>query len=205
MDNSVLYKLTYGLFMLSTKSSQKANGCITNTCMQIASNPARIAISVLNTSLTCKMIKESNIFALSLLDETCIYDTIKYFGMQSGRDVDKFTGIDMPLDCNGIPYLAWSTCAVISARVIDSTDLGSHTLFIAEICDMKKLSDNEPLTYSYYHEHIKPKPDKKDDSKKIVKWRCKICNYYYEGEELPEDYICPLCAHGADDFEPVYE
>lgn len=205
MDNRVLFKLTYGLFMLSVKNGERANGCIINTCMQVANNPARVAISVLNKNLTCEMIKESGFFALSILDDSCIFDTIKYFGMQSGREVDKFSGIDMPFDCNDIPYLAWSTCAVISARVVDSIDLGSHTMFIAEITDLKKLNDNKPLTYSYYHENIKPKPQEKATSKKIVAWKCKICGYVYEGEELPDDYLCPLCGHGADDFEPVYE
>lgn len=205
MDNNALYKLSYGVFMLSTRSGEKVNGCITNTCMQVSSNPVKIAISVLNTNLTCEMIKESRVFALSVLDDSCIFDTIKHFGMQSGRDTDKLGGIKMPLDCNDIPYLAWSTCAVISARVCESIDLGTHSLFIAEVEDLKVISDNKPLTYADYHSRIKPKPQKADNSKKIIAWKCKICGYVYEGENLPKDFVCPLCGHPADDFEPVYE
>ncbi len=205
MDNNALYKLSYGVFMLSSKSGDKANGCITNTCMQVSNSPTKIAISVLNTNLTCDMIKESGVFALSILDKTCIFETIKHFGMQSGRDTDKFAGVNMPPDCNNVPYLAWSTCAVISAKVSESINLGSHTLFIAEVVDLKVISDNEPLTYAYYHSNVKPKPQSVDKSKKIVAWKCKICGYVYEGESLPDEYICPLCGHPADDFEPVYE
>lgn len=205
MDNTALYKLSYGVFMLSTKSGDKVNGCITNTCMQVSANPTKIAISVLNTNLTCEMIKDSGVFALSVLDDSCIFETIKHFGMQSGRNTDKFGGIKMPLDCNDIPYLEWSTCAVLSAKVCESIDLGTHTLFIAEVEDLKVISDNKPLTYADYHSRIKPKQQTADKSKKIVAWKCKICGYIYEGENLPKDFLCPLCGHPSSDFEPVYE
>lgn len=204
MDNKALFNLSYGVFVLSSKSGEKINACITNTCMQVANDPVRIAISVINTNLTCDYIKESSVFSLSVLDKTCIYDTIKHFGMQSGRDVNKFEGVKMPLDINGVPYMAWSACSVISAKVTESIDLGTHTLFIAQVTDMRVLSDEEPLTYADYHKNIKPKPPKTDVNKKIIGWKCKICGFVYEGENLPEDYICPLCGHGADDFEPIY-
>ncbi len=205
MDNRALFKLSYGVFILSSKSGESFNACITNTCMQIANDPVRIAISVLNSNLTCDYIKDSGVFSVSVLDKTCIFDTIKHFGMQSGRNVNKFEGVKMPLDLNGVPYMQWSTCAVISAKVTESIDLGTHTMFIAEVTDMKVLSDEEPLTYADYHKDVKPKPQKIDEKKKIVGWRCKICGYVYEGEKLPEDFICPLCGHSADDFEPIYE
>ena len=112
----------------------------------------------------------------------------------------------LPEDKNGIPYLGWQTCAVISCRVLESKDLGSHTLFIAEVEDAVKLNDNAPLTYADYQNHVKPKPAKPvQTEKKIVGWRCKICNYVYEGSELPADFTCPLCGHDKDDFEPIYE
>ena len=112
----------------------------------------------------------------------------------------------MPEDVNGIPYMGWYACAVISGKVVESHDLGTHTLFIAEVVDAKMLSDKAPLTYADYQAHVKPKADKPPKTdKKIVGWRCKICNYVYEGSELPADYVCPLCGHGADDFEPIYE
>ena len=205
MDQKALYSLSYGVFMLSTKAGDKINGCITNTCMQVANSPTRVAISVLNSNFTCDLIKESGYFALSILDQTVTFETIKHFGLQSGRDINKFEDITPPTDQNGIPYLGWQSCAVISCRVAGSEDLGSHTLFIAEVEDAKVLSENAPLTYADYQSKVKPKPEKKAEDKKIVGWRCKICNYVYNGSELPADYICPLCGHGAEDFEPIYE
>ena len=205
MDKKALYQLTYGVFLLRTKAGDKVNGCITNTCIQVANSPTRVAISVLNTNYTCDLIKESGIFALSLLDNTCTFQTIKHFGFQSGRDVDKLDGLTLPTDVNGVPYLAWQTTAVISCKVLESTDLGSHTLFIAEVVDAKLLNDNAPLTYADYQANVKPKPQEVKKEKKIVGWRCKICNYVYEGSELPADFTCPLCGHDKDDFEPIYE
>ena len=205
MDNKALYKLSYGVFMLSAKTAEKANGCITNTGIQVANSPTRIAICVLNTNYTCDMIKESGKFALSLLDETCTFETIKHFGFQSGRNVDKMAGLNLPEDINGIPYLGWQTCSVISAKVVDSMDLGSHTMFIAEIEDAVLLSDNAPLTYADYQSKVKPRPQEAKKEREIVGWRCKICNYEYEGKDLPDDFLCPLCGHDKDDFEPIYK
>ena len=205
MDKKALYKLSYGVFMLSTKDGETVNGCITNTCMQVANSPTRIAIAVINTNYTCDLIKKSGVFALSLLDETCSFELIKHFGFQSGREVNKFENLQMPVDVNGIPYMGWQACAVISGKVISSQNLGSHTLFIAEVVDAKLLNDNAPLTYDDYQTKVKPKPAPKAEDKKIVGWRCKICKYEYKGSELPEDFACPLCGHGADDFEPIYE
>ena len=205
MDNKALYSISYGVFLLATKDGDKTNACITNTCMQVASNPTRIAICCINTNYTCDLLKNSGIFTLSILDKTCTFNTIKHFGMQSGRDVDKLADIELPIASNGIPYLGWQTCAVICGRVVDSKDLGSHTMFIAEIDDAFRLSEQEPLTYSYYQSDLKPKPQKAPSERKIKGWRCRICGYFYEGPELPKDFVCPLCGHDASDFEPVYE
>lgn len=205
MDNKALFNLSYGVFMLSTKSGEIANGCITNTCMQVANSPTRIAISVLNANYTCELIKKSGVFALSILDQTCTFETIKHFGFQSGRDVNKFADVQMPIDVNGVSYLGWQTCAMLSCKVVSVQDLGSHTLFVAEVVDAKVLSENTPLTYADYHSKVKPKSAEKIKDKKIIGWRCKICNYVYEGSELPADYNCPICGHGAEDFEPIYE
>lgn len=205
MDNKALYKLSYGVFMLATKAGDAANGCITNTCIQVAGNPTRIAVAVINTNYTCELIKKSGIFSVSLLDEECTFETIKHWGFQSGRDVDKMEGIPLPTDCQGVPYLGWHTCAVISGKVAEQHDLGSHTLFIAEVVDAKQINDHAPLTYADYQERVKPKPAEAPKEKKIIGWRCKICNYVYEGSELPKDFVCPLCGHSAEDFEPIYE
>lgn len=205
MDNTALYKLTYGVFMLATQADGVKNGCITNTCIQVANDPVRIAVSVINTNYTCELLKKSGVFTLSLLDNTCSYQTIAHFGMQSGRNTDKMAPLPLPVDGNGVPYMGWASCAVISAKVVSSEDLGTHTLFVAEVTDAKVLGDNPPLTYADYHAKLKPKPEKPAEDKKIVAWKCKICGYIYEGETLPADFVCPLCGHPADDFEPVYE
>ena len=204
MDNKALFNLTYGVFVLSAKAGDKVNGCITNTCIQVANSPTRVAISVLNTNYTCDLIKEGGVFCLSLLDKTCTMETIRHFGFQSGRDVDKFGHIRPKLDGNGVPYLGWQSCAYLSCRVVSSQDLGSHTLFIAEVEDAQVLSQQEPLTYAYYQNVLKPKPQAKTEDKKITGWRCKICGYVYEGAHLPADFTCPLCGHPAEDFEPIY-
>lgn len=205
MDKTALFSLSYGVFFLSTKNGEKINACITNTAIQAASSPDRIAISCLNSNITCMMIKMSKVFSLSILDSTCTYELIERFGMHSARDTDKFAGYNLPTDKNGAPYLTEQACAVLTCRVVDSIDLGSHTLFIAEIDDAFKVSKNPPLTYADYHAKVKPKPAAPASDKKIIGWKCKICGYYYEGEKLPDDFICPLCGHPASDFEPVYD
>ena len=204
MDNKALFNLSYGVFVLSTCSNGKINGCITNTCIQVASEPVRVAISILNSNYTCSLVKESGVFALSILDKDCTFDTIKHFGFQSGKTINKFDSFEYELDKSGCPYLKTQICSVLSCKVISTQDLGTHTLFIAEVEDATIKSNNSPITYSDYQNEIKPK-QKINNDKKIIGWRCKICGYEYKGSELPPDYICPLCGHPASDFEPIYE
>lgn len=204
MDTKAMFNISYGIFMLATKVGDKVNGCITNTCMQVAASPTRIAIACINKNLTCQMLKESGVFTLSIMDQSTTFDTIKRFGMQSGRNVDKFDGLYCPTNTEGIPYLPFQTCSVISAHVVSSQDLGSHTLFIAQVDDAVRTSDKAPLTYNDYQNNVKPKPQAAT-AKKIVGWRCKICGYVYKQANLPSDFICPLCGHDVSDFEPVYE
>ena len=205
MDKKSLYSLSYGVFMLGTRAGERKNGCITNTCIQVANSPTRVAISVLNSNYSCDLLKEGGVFSLSMLDQTATFETISHFGFQSGRDVDKLKDKGLPEDVNGVPYLKEQCCAVISCKVISMQDLGSHTLFVAEVVDGEVLSDVPPLTYADYQSKVKPKPEQKKEDKKIVGWRCKICKYEYKGSELPADFSCPLCGHGPEDFEPIYE
>lgn len=205
MDKKVLYDLSYGVFLLGARSGDRLNACITNTCIQVANNPTRVAIAVINSNYTCELIKQSGVFCLTLLNTSCTTQTLTHFGAQSGRDVDKFADMEPSLDANGAPYLAWQSCGYISGRVTEKIDLGSHTLFIAEVEDAVMLGGGEPLTYAYYQEHLKARPAAAPKAKKIIGWRCAICNYYYEGETLPADFVCPLCGHGPEDFVPVYE
>ena len=202
MNNKAFYNLTYGVFLLAAKAEEKANACIVNTGVQVAGSPVRVAVSVLNTNYTCALIKESGRFTLSALDDSCSFETIKHFGMQSGRDVDKLDSLPMPTDESGVPYLNWSTCARFSGKVTHSVDLGTHTLFIADVTEARVLSDAPSMTYSFYFANVKPKPSA---LKKQTGWVCKICGYVYEGETLPADFICPLCKHGAEDFEKLPE
>ena len=212
MDNKALYSLQYGVFMLGTKSGDKINACITNTCFQAANGPSRIAISVIKQNLTCQMIEESGIFALSVLDTSCSFETIKRFGYQSGRDADKFAGFEYGKAENGCPYLQKEACAVIEAKVCNKLDLGTHMLFIAEVTEAKVLGNGQPLTYAYYQSNIKPNAGEGAaaaaagaEQKPIKGWRCKICGYEYTGTELPADFECPICGHPSEDFEAIYE
>ena len=205
MDTKALFSLQYGVFILGSQSNGKINACVTNTCMQVANDPVRIAISVINTNLTCQMIKDSGFFTLSVLNKKTTFETIKRFGYQSGKNVDKFEGFtDYSMDQNGCPYLSSQICALFSAKVVAAQDLGTHTLFTAEVLDAKITSREEPITYAYYQSNIKPKPAA-PTSGKIVGWRCKICGYVHNSPELPSDFTCPLCGHPAEDFEPIYE
>ena len=203
MNEKTLNKLSYGLFVLTAADGDKDNGCIINTVTQIASDPLKISISVNKANFTCEMIQKTNKFNVSVLSEDAVFDTFKHFGFQSGRDVDKFADFkECKRSGNGIYYVTKGTNAYISGWVTDQIDMGSHMLFIATIADMDILSDVPSATYAYYHANIKPKPEKKTEGGKTV-WRCTICGYEYEGEELPADFICPLCKHPASDFEKV--
>ena len=151
-----------------------------------------------------KNLKEGGVFCLTVLDQSVTPETIRHFGAQSGRDVDKFGSFRPAYDENGVPYLPWQSCARLSGRVVSRQDLGSHTLFVAELEQAQVLSDREPLTYAYYQRELKPKPAQAEPERRIVGWRCRICGFVYDGPELPADYLCPLCGHPAEDFEPIY-
>lgn len=205
MSRKAMYDLSYGVFVLATKTSEKMNACITNTCIQVANSPTRVSIAVLNSNYTCGMIKESKRFNISIMDKNTKYNVVEHFGTKSGRDIDKFATMSYKVDKDGFPYFEENCCSYLACKVIDMMELGSHTLFVAEVIDSVVLNDAEPLTYAYYQSNIKPKTEKVNTEKKIKGWRCKICGYIYEGAELPADYECPLCGHPASDFEPIYE
>lgn len=205
MNKKAMYNLTYGLFVLTANLDGKDNGCIINTAGQVTSEPNRISIAVNKANYTHDIIQKTGIFNVSIISEAASFDLFKRFGFQSGRDADKFADLEgWGRSENGIAYIAIGTNAYISAKVVSSQDLGSHTLFIAEVTDMEVLSSVPSTTYSYYQENIKPKPQAAGTSPsgKTV-WRCTVCGYEYEGEKLPADFICPLCKHPASDFEKV--
>lgn len=205
MDEKAMYKLSYGLFVLTAKDGDKDNGCIINTAIQAASVPNQMSVCVSKANYTCDMITKTGAFTVSVLSQDANFDLFKHFGFQSGKDVNKFESFDAcKRGANGIYYITEGTNAYISVKVNQTVDLGSHTMFIGEITDMEVLSDTASATYQYYLDEIKPKPEAvgtTEEGKTV--WRCKICGYEYVGEELPEDFICPLCKHPASDFEKV--
>ncbi len=205
MDNKAMYKLSYGLFVLTAKDGDKDNGCIINTAIQAASEPNQISICVNKANYTHDMILKTMAFNVSIISESADFSLFKRFGFASGRDTDKFDGFsDYKTGSNGIRYITAGTNAYISVKVDKTMDLGSHTMFVGTITDMEVLSDTASATYAYYFENIKPKPEAVGTTKDgQTIWRCKICGYEYVGEELPDDFICPICKHPASDFEKV--
>ncbi len=202
VEPNALFKLSYGLFVLTAKDGGKDNGCIINTVTQLTDTPKRITIAVNKANYTHDMIQKTGVFNVSVLSEDVPFKIFQQFGFQSGRDADKFAGMaTQTRSANGLRYLDEYTNAFISAKVISAEDYGTHTLFVADITEAKVLSAEPSVTYAYYFEHIKPKPQPTAETKKG--WVCKICGYVYEGEDLPADFICPLCKHGAEDFEPL--
>lgn len=204
VDPKTMQKFSYGLFVLSAQADGKDNGCIINTAAQLTSSPNRINIAVNKANHTHDMIMATGMFNISFLSEKTSFDTFKRFGFQSGRDTDKFAGFESSVarSANGLLYVTEGTNAFMSAKVVDSYDYGSHTLFVAEVTEAQILNTDPSVTYAYYFDHIKPKPQPKIEEEKHG-YVCKICGYVYEGDTLPDDFICPLCKHGADDFEKI--
>ncbi|MCI6044849.1 flavin reductase [bacterium] len=203
MDKKAMYHLTYGLFVLTARLGEKDNGCIINTAGQVTSTPNRISITVNKDNLTHDLVKESGRFNISILSERANFDIFKHFGFQTGRETDKFDGYAAcKRSENGLYYITEGTNAYISGTVEQAIDLGSHTMFIASVDDMEVLASEPSASYAYYQSSIKPKPEKKEAGGKTV-WRCTVCGYVYEGDVLPDDFVCPLCKHPASDFEKV--
>ena len=200
LDGKAMFKLSYGLFVLTARDGAKDNGCIINTAAQLTSSPMRISITVNKANYTHDMIQKTGVFNVSILSESTPFSVFQQYGFQSGRTADKLSGKE-PRTENGVAYLAEHANAVISGKVISTVDCGTHTLFIADVTEAHVLSREASATYAYYFEHIKPKPQPAAEKKKG--YVCKICGYVYEGETLPPDFVCPLCKHGADDFEPL--
>ena len=201
VEQNAMFSLSYGLFVLTARDGAKDNGCIINTVTQLTDTPKRISIAVNKANYTHDMIKKTGVFNVSVLSNDAPFAMFQPYGFQSGRDVDKFAGVQgMARATNGVYYLPYCTNAFISARVTQTIEFETHTLFIADVTEARQLSDVPSMTYAYYFANVKPKPSK---LKEQHGWVCKICGYVYEGEELPADFICPLCKHGAEDFEKV--
>lgn len=200
MNTNALFKIGYGLYILSAHEQGKDNACIINALMQITSEPLQIAICINKNNYTCEMIQHTKKFNISVLTENVEFETFKNFGYQSGKYIDKFANFNnTKRSSNGILYINKHTNAYFSAYIHQEIDLGTHIMFIAQIVEAEILSENSTVTYDFYQKNIKPKPQKTNKTG----WRCKICGYIYENEILPNDFICPTCKHGAIDFEKI--
>ena len=195
-----MYKLSYGLFLLTAPDGEKSNGCIINTCIQVTETPKQISVCVNKTNYTAELISKTKKLAVSVLTTSVPFSVFERFGFQSGRDADKFSGFTAySLTQSGLPYLTENCNAFFEANVTQEIDCGTHIMFIAEVTQAEVLSDEASVTYEYYFANIKPKP-KASKKKGYV---CKICGYVHDSEELPPDFVCPWCKHGAEDFEPI--
>lgn len=200
MNKKAMYNLTYGLFILTAKEGEKDNGCIVNTVAQVTTEPNRITVAVNKQNYTHDMILRTGAFNVSVLTTDSKFDTYKHWGFQSGADTDKLESIEYQRAENGIVYIASECNAYISAKVVSTIDLGTHTLFLADVTDAEVLSDADSVTYAYYQKNIKTAPKAEEKKKGFI---CTVCGYIYEGDTLPEDFICPWCKHPASDFKPL--
>ena len=198
-DMSALFRIGYGLYVVTSNDGHKDNGLIVNTVTQLTDNPYRVAVNINKENYSHHVIKQTGIMNVNCLSVDAPFETFERFGFQSGRQADKFTGIEKLRSDNGLVFLPKYINAFMSLKVEQYVDLGTHGMFICSITEARVMSDKDTMTYTYYQNHVKPKPET-EGKKGFV---CKVCGYIYEGETLPEDYICPLCKHGAADFEPI--
>ena len=199
MDTKALSKIGYGLYVLTTNYDNIDNGCIINTVQQVTSDPLRLSIVVNKKNYTHDLILDSCVFNINVLTTETPFKVFEHFGFQSGRNVNKFADCEQELRAvNNVLYLPKHINAYFACRVMKSIDLGTHTMFIADVLDAVKVNDLDSVTYDYYQKNIKPK-------KKVTKgcWVCKVCGWVYEGERLPDDIVCPICKHGKEEFEYV--
>lgn len=198
-DMRALFKIGYGLYVVTSNDGTKDNGFIVNAVNQLTDNPYRVSVTINKANYSHDVIKKTGIMNLNCLSVEAPFSVFKIFGFQSGRDTDKFRDIRPYRTDNGLAFLPEYINAVISLKVEQYVDLGTHGMFICTVTEARVISDSETMTYTFYQNYVKPKPET-EGKKGFV---CKVCGYVYEGDELPDDFICPLCKHGAADFEPI--
>jgi len=201
MDTKALFQLSYGLYVIGTELDGKTAGCVANTVAQITSDPLQIAVGLNKNNYTNEMIQKSGKLTVSILSKSADMNLIANFGFQSSRDADKFatSGQALVTDDQQVPYLAERTTGVLSAKVVQMLDCGTHTLFLCELVDAKVLSQEEPMTYAYYHSDVKPKKAPAATTAIGEKWQCSVCGYIHEGP-LPADFTCPICKQSVNAF-----
>ena len=198
-DLSALFNIGYGLYVVTSNDGNRDNGLIVNTVSQVTNTPNRIAVTINKENYSHHVIKNTGIMNLNILDITAPFSIFQKFGFQSGRRVDKFADCEILRADNGLVFLPRHINAFISLKVENYVDLGTHGMFICTITESRVISNTETMSYSYYYNNVKPKPQVQDKKG----YACKICGWVYEGDTLPDDIVCPLCKHGAADFEPI--
>ena len=199
IDNTALFKIGYGLYVITTNDGKKDNGLIVNTVTQVTNTPNRIAVTINKQNYSHHIIKQTGKMNINCLSEDAPFSVFERFGFQSGRNTDKFEGCEVMRSDNGLVFLSRNINSFMSLKVEQYIDLDTHGMFICSVTESRVISDKPSMTYAYYHANVKPKPQT-EGKKGYV---CKICGYVYEGDTLPEDIICPLCKHGAADFEEI--
>lgn len=207
MNEKALYKLSYGLYVISSQAEGKVSGCVANTLQQVTSSPAQLSVALNKNNYTEQLIEKSGIFNGVVLTQDVDMDVIRRFGFQSGRDNEKYEGIAHAYDELQIPYLKEHCAARFTCKVVKKVDLGTHMLFVGEVVDCEVMAEDEVMTYAYYHKvknGATPKnaPSYQEPAKKVG-WKCTICGYVYEGDPLPQDFICPWCKAPAAVFEKI--
>jgi flavin reductase (DIM6/NTAB) family NADH-FMN oxidoreductase RutF/rubredoxin len=235
MDLKVLYNISYGIYIVSSRKEDQINGQIANTVFQITAEPATIAVSINKKNFTHDFITQSKVFAVSVLEQEVDMKFIGRFGFKSGRDEDKFEGVNYKIGVTGSPIIMENTIAYLEAEVIQAIDVGTHTLFVGKVVEAENIKKAKPLTYDYYHQikkGISPKTaptyiadnkkiennKKRKESEKMAKYECSVCGYIYDPEKgdpesgvnpgtpfenLSDDWVCPICGAGKDEFEEL--
>ena len=198
-DMTALFRIGYGLYVVTSNDGKKDNGLIVNTVTQLTDTPNRIAVNINKANYSHHVIKQTGVLNVNCLSVDAPFSVFQQFGFQTGRSVDKFAGQKVYRSDNGLVFLDKYINAFMSLKVEQYVDLGTHGMFICSVTEARVMNDLDTMTYTYYQKNVKPKPET-DGKKGFV---CKVCGYIYEGDELPDDFICPLCKHGAADFEPI--
>ena len=198
-DLTALFNIGYGLYVVTSNDGKKDNGLIVNTVTQVTNSPNRVAVCINKQNYSHHTIKNTGVMNVNCLSVDAPFSVFENFGFQSGKNVDKFANWEPLRSDNGLVFLPKYINSFMSLKVEDYVDLDTHGMFICTVTEARVLSDKETMTYTYYQNNVKPKPE--TEGKKG--WVCKVCGYVYEGDELPEDFICPLCKHGVADFEPI--
>lgn len=226
MNPEALHKISYGLYVICSRKGERFNGQIANTVCQVTARPLQIAVCIHKENLTHEFIEESGVFTVSILSEQTPMKSIGHFGFKSGRDIDKFKDIEHRVGTTGAPIVLEDSIGYLEVEVIGSMDVGSHTMFLGKVVEAEIIRDGEPMTYAYYHQVKGGKSPKRAptyigdvgprDRKKVANYRCTVCGYVYDPEkgdpdsgiepgtpfeELPDDWVCPICGAGKDKFE----